>query len=121
MSYSFYLVVHLAAVFAVLMALAGRIVDRTYNKEKRAGWARSLGMLHGIALILVLVAGFGMLAKGGYAFPWPGWVWVKLGIWVLIGGSAALIARKPRAARSLWWGVWLLAALAAFMAQYKPF
>ena len=49
--------------------------------------ARKLaGMTHGIALLLILFTGFGMIAKLGLGFPL--WVWVKLVvIWLVIGAS----------------------------------
>ena len=75
-------------------------------------------VLFGIALVLILVSGFGMLAKLGYGF--PGWVILKIVIWLFIGGVIALIRRMPQHAVIFWWALPALGAFAAFLAIYKP-
>jgi len=83
---------------------------------------KTAGMTHGIALILLLITGFGALAKSGLSNPaaWPAWVWIKALIWLAFGGIIVLIRRSPNASTLLWWILPLLGALAAWMALYKP-
>ena len=72
--------------------------------------------------LLLFVTGFGMLAKLGImGFPWPAWVWVKLVIWLVLGGSSTWIHKMPERATMSLFLVLLLGTVAAFMALYKSF
>ena len=80
------------------------------------------GMTHGIALLVVLIAGFGGMARLGMPNPahWPQWVWIKALIWLILGGIIVLIRRAPQFNTLLWWLLPLLGAMAAWAAIYKP-
>ena len=79
---------------------------------------RKLGSItSGIGLLLVLIAGFGMIAKLGYSYTAP-WLIVKLLIWLSLGGIIVLINRKPALAKTLWWFILGLGALATIMVYY---
>lgn len=125
MSYPAYKILHLLGVFLVFAALGGMTLFQMEvgrSAELWGGKARKLaGMTHGIALLLVLVTGFGALAKlnpagGGI----PTWVWGKLVIWLVLGGIVVLIRKAPRWAPFLWWGIPALGAVAAYLAIVKP-
>ena len=70
-------------------------------------------MAHGVALVIVLVAGFGMIARLGMGGGWPLWVWLKLVIWLVLG-AATVFVRK--AGESAGWLLVLLPALGAVSA-----
>jgi hypothetical protein len=72
-------------------------------------------------MVLVLLGGFGMLARLGIHWPWPGWVLGKVIIWIILGGIIALIYRLPHVGKALWYIVLLLGTLAAYLAIMKPF
>lgn len=80
-------------------------------------------VLHGMALFIVLLGGFGLLARlgivQGHAF--PGWVWAKLGIWLLAGAAVVIPRRKPEWALGLFVVLPFLGGLAAWLAIFKPF
>ena len=111
-----YKLIHLFGVFTLLTVMGRYVVAKAQDDplKKVMAW-------HGSAMLLILVAGFGMLAKLGIGAPseWPFWVWVKLLIWVYLGALPFLVRRKPE------WGlIWsistpLLAVLAAGMALTK--
>ena len=141
--YATYKIVHYLGIFVLLTTLATRlgrsalsrsnedrpgettaIQDTQENRSTPDPWARRLGVLHGLALFLVLLGGFGMLARLDVTHELgllPGWVWAKLVIWTLLG-SAVLAAR-----RSTSWSARLLVAapalavLAGIIALTKPF
>lgn len=122
-SYSVYKVIHLLGVIALFLALGG-LTFHAASGGTRSGPARRLvPITHGVALFLVLLGGFGLLARLGMSqgSSWPGWVWTKLVIWILLGGALALPYRKPELARPLWILLPLLGGLAAYMAIFKPF
>ena len=119
MSLLFYKILHILGLllaFAALGALTFEAhVGRAENKEGR----RLTGIAHGAGLLLLLVSGFGMLARLGGGF--PGWVIAKIVIWLVIGGIIALIRRQPRWAGFLWFALPVLGTFAGYLALYKPF
>jgi|JI10StandDraft_1071094.scaffolds.fasta_scaffold473095_2 hypothetical protein len=122
-SYSIYKLIHLLGIFLVIGSLSG-IAYFTANGGTKAtnrlkAWS---GSLHGIGLFLILLAGFGMLARLKImGFPWPGWVFAKVGIWLILGGLIALASRKPLFAKILWFAIPFLGVLSAYFAIIKPF
>lgn len=49
---------------------------------------------HGIALVIMLITGFGMLAKLGIFASMPVWVIIKIAMWLLLGVLPTLAKRK---------------------------
>ena len=64
--------------------------QRTDNKVRGV-----LGAMHGIGLLISLVAGFGLMARLGVSF--PGWAVAKIVIWLGLGAALAVPNRRPRA------------------------
>ena len=122
MSFNFYNVIHLLGLFGVLLALGGISFHAASGGSKTdpSSPSKIAGMLHGIGLFLVLLGGFGMLAKLGASVV-AGWVMVKLFIWIIIGGLIAVPYRKPEHATKIVFLIIVLAITSAYMAIYKPF
>jgi hypothetical protein len=118
---SVYKNMHLLGVFMVLVALGGVLLHHMLGGPRDHPWRKPVAITHGIGLLLVLLGGFGMLARLGIHWPWPGWVFAKLVIWVILGGISALVARSRALAQPLWWVTIILAGLAAYLAINKPF
>jgi len=90
-SYRFYKILHLTGVFGMLLALgsaaaAGPQIDLDARRRN--------GILHGIGMVLIIVAGFGMLSRGNLGF--PGWVIVKVFLYIVVG-ALPMIARRRHA------------------------
>jgi uncharacterized membrane protein SirB2 len=117
--------IHLAGVFLVLIGVAGIAADAASGRPKGENPAsRLLSALHGLGLLIVILAGFGMLAKvmRGPSMPSPAWATTKLVIWALFAVLAVVPRRWPRTARwVLLGGLPLLGAAAAVVAILKPF
>jgi peptidoglycan/LPS O-acetylase OafA/YrhL len=111
---------HLVGVTLTIAALGGMAIHAANGGTRDQSLTRRLTtMTHGLGLALVLVAGFGMLARlGGSAG--SGWVLIKLAIWLILGAAAFVPYRRPQFARALFLVVPLLAALAAIIAITKP-
>lgn len=117
-----YKIIHLTGIAMVLMALGGAMVYTIAGGAKaELSWRKGVAMTHGLGLLLALVGGFGMLARMGIHWPWPGYVIVKMVIWLTLGGLLTLVYKKPAASKGLWALTIALFALAAYMAFYKPF
>ncbi len=118
MSYTVYKLIHLSGIFMIFLALGGMILSAA-AKEATASFKSALSMLHGIGLGIVIIAGFGMMAKHNIAF--QGWVGVKLLIWLFFGGAIVLIRRKPEMGQMMLWLCLALGIVAVYMALFKPF
>jgi hypothetical protein len=114
MSVAAYKVVHIFGVLLVFVALGAALGEGSRR--------RLASMTHGIGLLIVLIAGFGALARLGIHSPgnWPLWIWLKLLIWLVLGAAMTFARRSPAAARALWWLLPLLGGAAAYLALFKP-
>lgn len=121
LSLTAYRILHLLGGF-LLMAAVGGYCALALDPERpaRPGDRRLLGMAHGVALVLIAVAGFGMLARLGVSWGWPAWIWLKLALWAALGASPVVVRKAPRAAGLLLALLPLLAATAAWLAFQKP-
>ena len=122
-SYELYKVAHLVGVIVLFSALGGALVHAINGGTAASNAARRLlTILHGTGLVVVLVAGFGLIARldlmdGGI----PLWVVGKLVVWLLAGLLLTIPRRYPALARPLLLaGIPFLAAAAAWLAVYKP-
>ena len=118
MSYTFYKILHLLGVFMVFSGLGGQCLHALNGGAKIHKGRKWLGIMHGVGLLITLVAGFGLVARIGSGI--QGWVMVKIAIWVLLGGVGAIASRKQNLAGMMWIFILLLGWSAAFMAVKKP-
>lgn len=121
LSYEFYKVLHVLGILVLFGALGGLAGLRLGGASTPAA-ARTFNVLHGIALGLVLLAGFGMLARLGMGSPgtWGAWVWIKLVVWLLLGAGLAAVKRAGAHAGNALLVLTLLGAVAAWAAIFKP-
>jgi hypothetical protein len=122
-SYQLYNLVHIVGIVLVMAGLGGiALTAATVGRPDGAWTRRSIGIFHGVGVFLILLGGFGMLARLGIVqgTAWPGWVWAKVGVWGVLGAAAFL----PYRFRGSGWPLLLLlpvlGGLAAYMAIYKP-
>lgn len=121
MSYQLFKVLHLLGIFLLFAAVGGaalRAAARPGGVPKDSA-ARLAGITHGVALLILLVTGFGILGVLGLGL--PGWAWAKAAIWLVMGALPMLIRRAPRLAPLIWWLLPALGLIAAWLAVYKPF
>lgn len=121
--YSFYKLVHVLGIALALVSLGGLAVHALNGGRKQDNAARKLLIaMHGAGALFVLVGGFGLLARIGFAHDsgFPLWLWVKLSLWAVLAAIVIVPYRAPQATRSLLVVLPVLAVLAAAMAVYKP-
>ncbi len=114
-----YKVLHVFGVLLAFTALGGLTLRALSGSREKGPADKLAGITHGVALLIILVSGFGLIAKLGYGFPL--WVWLKLAIWLVIGAALALVRRMPQHAGIFWIALPLLGGVAAYLALYKPF
>lgn len=85
MTYTTYKIIHLVGISILALGVGGMMA----GGEKR----KNFMMLQGIGLLVMLISGFGLVAKLGGGF--PPYVIVKLVLWLVIG-MLPMVFRKLR-------------------------
>jgi len=106
---------HILHVGSVLVLLAYSFYAFAAPAETR----KRVLMITGIATLLVLVSGFGMLHRMGFGF--PGWAIVKFVCWLGLSATAGLAYRRRQQAGLFMVLALALAIIAVAMAYLKPF
>ena len=101
---------HLAGVFALFASLGATLLGGSGKK--------GASILHGIALLLILLVGFAMLKKPPMGQSW--WM-IKLGLWLFLGAAPVLAKRKVLPASVVLVLSLAAAVAAAWLGLAKPF
>ena len=120
--FEFYKVLHILGVLLLFAALGGLSLTVANGATRATSSVRKLvAITHGIAMFIILLGGFGALARMGLAHGnLPGWILVKLACWVVLGVLVAIPYRRPLLARPIFWSLPVIGAIAVIMAIYKP-
>lgn len=115
-------IVHLAGVMGLFTSL-GAILAYSSKSDASScssgcGGNKRAAMLHGISLLLILIAGFAILKKPPMAMHW--WQ-VKLLIWVFFGAAPVLAKKKILSPCVLMLICIALGIFAAWLGLAKPF
>ncbi|MGE3166299.1 MAG: hypothetical protein AB7O52_15435 [Planctomycetota bacterium] len=113
-----YRVLHLVGIALTLMAIGGVVVSHLGGTPTPKG-RKFAAIMHGVGLLIVLVAGFGLLAKMKLGFPI--YILLKLVIWMALGAITSAILRAPRLAIACWWATAALVTAAGVLVWTKPF
>lgn len=113
-----YLLMHLFGMFSVMVGIAGLAYREALGGPAQPN-DKKLRMMalgeHGFGLLLMLVSGFGLLAKQGI-HGIPGWTWAKIGIWVYLAAAPFLIRRFFAGDKAL--GLWISLPFWGLVAGY---
>ena len=128
MSFEFYRVLHIFGIVLLFCVLGGLAVFASLTRDAKgaseppehATTRKRLSMLHGIAMLIILVAGFGLMAKSGIMSTWPTWIFGKLAIFVVLGGALAFVRRSGQLGRAWLILLPLVGGIAATLAVFKP-
>lgn len=101
---------HIAGVIALFTSLGAILLGGSGKK--------GASMLHGISLIIILLAGFAILKKPPMGQFW--WM-TKLGLWLFIGLAPALAKRKVLPSSIVLILCLTAAVTAAWLGYTKPF
>ena len=106
LSHSVYNVLHVVGIILIMSSLGGVALHAMNGGTREANSARRLMVgVHGAGAFLVLLGGFGMLARIGFKHgePFPGWLLVKITIWLLLAGRSRCPTGGPRSRRPCSW------------------
>ncbi len=115
-----YEIVHILGIALVFTSLGGATLAASGTPAP--GARRLASITHGIGAFLILLGGFGMLARIGFQHgsAFPLWLSGKIVIWLVLSGVVLLPYRWPRLAKPLFVAAPALAAVAVYLALYKP-
>ena len=120
MTYQVYTIIHLIGAFCVIFALGGSLVQAINGGVKKHSFCRALGITHGVGLLLLFIAGFGLITKLGYV-PIPIWVWIKILIWGFYAIVSSLAFSRQKISVLLWVITLVLFICVIILAKTKPF
>lgn len=118
MSPQVYHALHITGIIMLFMGY-GALLARSMVRNDSSKLKRLASITSGIGLVLIFVAGFGLMAKL-YNNSFQSWMLVKIVIWLVLGGIIVLINRVPALAKLLWWVIIAMGALAAYMVYMRP-
>jgi len=118
MSYEFYKVLHVFSAILLFTSLG----TLAASAREDSGRLRTLARLgHGVALALLFVAGFGLMARLGMFGSIPVWAWLKIGLWLVLTLIVLPLRRLPGWVTALWISIPIIGGLAVWLAVQKPF
>lgn len=115
MSLQYYHIIHLIAVMALFAGTGAALASADLGATRKFG-----AILRGIALLLLLVTGFGLLAKQGIMKSMPLWVWLKLAIWTIAAVLPVFVKRKLLPGTTAVLIALVLGGIAAWLGYMKP-
>ena len=115
MSLEFYKILHLAGLMALFLGLGGLLAVQGHGNPPTR---KLVSIFHGTGLLLLLLGGFGMLAKLKLGF--PGWAIAKMVVWLAMGGMLVLGKRRVFSPAVTWVLAIILGILAAWLGLTKP-
>ncbi len=93
MSYEFYKVLH---VFSALLLFTSLGTLAASARSDSGQLKKLAGIAHGVALAVIFVAGFGLMARLGMFGAIPVWAWLKIGLWLISRSGRASPAPQTR-------------------------
>lgn len=101
--YNLYRLIHILGIITLFMGFA-------YGMKQ---WSKGAAIAHGIGLLLIIVSGMGMVGKN-----FAPWVFIKIAIWLALGGALVLVKRKILPDLISWALLLTLAAAACWTVFY---
>ena len=106
-----YHIIHLVGVLCLFVGIGSFLII--------SGTDRPGMKFHGIGLLLLVVAGFGMIAKYKFSYSSP-WIIAKIAIWLVLGALPVLAKKRALQPGVLVTIAIVLGGVAAYLGYFKP-
>ena len=117
MSYETYKLIHLFAIISLFLSIGALLV---YSGNNNKTQKKKIMILHGLAGLILLVSGFGLIARlKMHSFPM--WVNLKLGIWIILTVLTPILVAKKINKKWIWLLVFASGFSAIYLVVLKPF
>lgn len=116
MPYEVYKLLHLAMIFLFIGSFGIGLFASENPK-----WNK---IMQGVVSFLIFVAGMGLIARLGFPHgePWPTWIKVKIGIWLIATILAPVFGKRLRHAPMVGYLILMFVVVSAgYVAIWKPF
>lgn len=113
-SYEVYKIAHL---FCIMLYFTASAILLWYG-----GRVRSLSIVGGVASLLILVSGMGLMARLGigHTESWPLWIKVKMSIWLVLTVGAPVVSKRvPKLGKIFYFLSMLLFFIVLYAVIYK--
>ncbi len=117
----FYKSLHIFGLFLAMTSLGGIAIHAANGGTKATSRTRGLtASVFGLGMLLALAGGFGQAARLGLTKTalFPGWLWAKVAIWVIVAVLSILPYRIPALAKPIYIVVPIIAGLAGYLAIF---
>ena len=117
----FYKALHIFGLFMAMTSLGGIAIHAANGGTKATSRTRALtASIFGLGMLLALAGGFGQAARLGLVSTalFPGWLWAKVALWVVVAVLSILPYRIPALAKPIYLVVPVLAGLAGYLAIF---
>lgn len=120
MSPQFYTWLHIVGILLLFSSLGGQALYIAQGGTKAAWpYRRPVAILHGIGMALLLVAGFGLMAKYKYSFGTQPWLIFKLISWGLLGSFQTIMWKFGRKNLNMYFLLIVLGSLAVYAVVFR--
>ena len=116
MTVEFYRIAHVVGLLMLFLGLGGMLACAGRDGPKAPAL---FPLLHGLGLLVMIVAGIGAAHKG--MLGWPGWLLAKIGCWLVIAVLPMLVKRGKLSRALGLLLVLLLGGTAVWLVTFKPF
>lgn len=117
----FYKSLHIFGLFLATTSLGGIAIHAANGGTKATSRTRMLtASVFGTGMFIALAGGFGQAARLGLTSTaiFPGWLWAKIAIWVIVAVLSILPYRIPALAKPIYLVVPVITGLAAYLAIF---
>jgi hypothetical protein len=119
--YEVYKVLHIVGVLLTFAVLGGLALTVANGASKSTSSVRRLiAATHGVGTFIILLGGFGALARLGITAGLPLWIWIKVACWAIIAALVVVPYRRPELARPIFWFLPIVGTVAVWAAIHKP-
>jgi hypothetical protein len=121
-SYEFYKWLHLSSLF-IMVLTTGVLLSSAVGADLKDAVRKNIAKIHGSSLLVVFIAGFGLLARVKTPSPFSKvWFLAKLAVWLLFGLLPIFIRKTPEQHKPKLILVYaLLPALVVYLVINQPF